>query len=68
MAKYTVCYRPHIAAEVEEIRIEAKNKEDAYDKVVYEELKELPYSAWVDGVEYKNFKYHRFNTFEGKRF
>ena len=47
----------------------AKNKAEAYDKAVYEEIPkiegELPYSAWVASVTYQNGNYRAFNTFEG---
>lgn len=48
----------------------APNKEEAYDKAVYEMIPEkeggLPYSAWVESVTYQNGNYRQFNTFEGK--
>lgn len=65
---YTVQYKLHMADKVHNIDVIAKNKADAYDKAVYEELyrrKEFPYSAWVHSVTYQNGNYRRFNTHEG---
>lgn len=69
MKLYTVEYKMHIADLPKAIDIEARNKAEAYDKAVYEEIcereNEMPYSAWVACVRYKNGKFVRFNTFEG---
>ena len=43
----------------------AGSKAEAYDKVVYEILPEVPYSAWVSSVTYNNGNYREFNTHEG---
>ena len=52
------------------IAVLANNKEDAYDKAVYERIPNregrLPYSAWVVSVTYSNGNYKKFNTHEGK--
>ena len=69
MNSYYVTYKMHSAAEEKGIDLLARNKSDAYDKAVFEEIPkiegELPYSAWVVSVTYKNGNYRRFNTFEG---
>lgn len=69
---YSVKYKMHRADEVKYVCVPARNKEEAYDKAVYDEIlkKEgsLPYSAWVDSVTYNNGKYKVFNSFEGKRY
>ena len=71
MRAYTVCYKEYFADKVKEMCITAENKADAYDKAVYGKLNGCVYSAWVDGytyLTYGGYKYHKFNTFEGKRF
>lgn len=68
MNAYTVAYRI-LGEEEKSISFLAKNKADAYDKAVFEEIPkiegEIPYSAWVVSVTYNNGNYRRFNTFEG---
>lgn len=69
MKSYTVRY--NLFGQTREwVSVLANNKEEAYDKAVYEEIPkiegELPYSAWVAAVTYNNGKYKVFNTFEGK--
>ena len=67
MKSFYVMYR--VGQEVKGIGLLAKNKVDAYDKAVYEEIPklegELPYSAWVVSVTYQNGNVHYFNTCEG---
>ena len=69
MNAYYVAYKTHSAAEEKGIDLLARNKADAYDKAVFEEIPKIegepPYSAWVASVTYKNGNYRRFNTFEG---
>ena len=66
---YTVEYKLHSADQVHSISFLAKNKADAWDRAVYEEIPKLtgehPYSAWVYSVTYQNGNYRRFNTCEG---
>ena len=66
---YWVEYRLY-GTDVRGIDVLAQSKADAYDKAVYEAIParegELPYSAWVASVTYKNGNYRQFNTFEGK--
>lgn len=70
--KYTVEYRATscMGIESKDITIEASSKVEAYDRAVYEAIPsiegEMPYSAWVASVQYKNGRSHNFNTFEGK--
>lgn len=68
MNAYTVAYRI-LGEEEKNTSFLAKNKADAYEKAVFEEIPkiegELPYSAWVVSVTYNNGNYRRFNTFEG---
>lgn len=70
MKTYYVNYRTCDSNEVKGIKVQAKNKEDAYDKAFYELIPqaegELPYSAWVCSITYKNGSSKMFNTFEGK--
>lgn len=70
MKAYTVKYKTFSADKVHSISFLAKNKADAYDRGVYEEIPkiegQIPYSAWVASVTYQNGNYRRFNTFEGK--
>ena len=69
MRAYTVEYKLHRADQVHRISFLAENKEDAYDKAVYDKVPKLtgeyPYSAWVYSVTYQNGGYRRFNTHEG---
>ena len=71
MKAYYVMYRIR-GCEPKGIAIYARNKAEAYDKAVYEEIPkiegETPYSAWVHSVTYNNGNYKEFYTFEGKRF
>ena len=70
MRTYCINYKTHMVNDVKSIQVLAENKEDAYDKSVYELIPqtegEHPYSAWVDSVVYKNGNRKTFNTFEGK--
>lgn len=70
MKAYTVEYKMFMADAIQSISFLAKNKVDALDKGVYEEIPKaegsMPYSAWVASVTYQNGNYKRFNTFEGK--
>lgn len=72
MSAYWVEYRILGEAEVKGIESHARNKEEAWDKAVYELIPEkegeCPYSAWVSGVTYNNGNYRSFNTFEGNPF
>ena len=67
---YTVEYRLDQFSDVRKIDVLASNKEEAYDKAIYEKLMDIepysPYSAWVASVTYNNGNYKRFNTHEGK--
>lgn len=69
MKAYDIEYKMHSADKVHTIAFLAKNKADAWDRAVYEEIPKVedgvPYSAWVAGVTYQNGNYRRFNTFEG---
>lgn len=68
--KYTVEYKLYMADDVHEYSLTAKNKEDAYVQATFYDIPfitgEQPYSTWVVGVTYKNGRYKRFNTHEGK--
>ena len=66
--RYTVEYKMYGADDVNRAEVTAQSKAEAYDKVVYEHLDQMPYSAWVASVTYKNGKVKRFNTYEGKRY
>lgn len=70
MVAYTVEYKMYMADKVQTVSLLARNKADAYDRAVYEEIPRveghIPYSAWVASVTYQNGNYRRFNTFEGK--
>ena len=72
MKAYYVRYRMHQYGEDCGIDVPARNKEDAYEKAVYERIPQkegcLPYSAWVESVTYNNGNYKKFNTFEGKAY
>ena len=67
---YYIEYKMYSADEVHGIDFLAQNKEEAWDKAVYELIPEregsCPYSAWVHSVTYNNGNYRTFNTFEGK--
>lgn len=68
MKAYYVKYRSS-GYDIKGVQVIAKNKEDAYDKAVYEEIPKregsLPYSAWVYSVTYSNGNCKYFNTCEG---
>lgn len=72
MNDYCVRYKMHQWDREWIVTVLAKNKADAYDKAVYEEIPQtegrLPYSAWVSSVTYRNGNYKQFNTHEGKRY
>lgn len=67
---YAVEFKLHSCGEIQMVSFLANNKEEAYDKAVYEEIPkvtgEYPYSAWVKSVTYNNGRYRVFNTHEGK--
>ena len=69
MKAYYIKYKNYKGGDVSGIGVLANNKEDAYDKAVYESIPEkegtVPYSAWVDSVTYQNGKHKLFHTFEG---
>lgn len=66
MKKYTVLYKTHSASEVFEKVVNANSAYDAWAAVAFTKVDgEIPYSAWVDLVEYKNGRIHYFNTYEG---
>lgn len=66
---YYIKYKMHDAAEVKGICVAARNKVEAYDKAVYEDIPKaegrVPYSAWVYSVTYRNGNHRHFNTCEG---
>lgn len=71
MWHYTVKYKLFSSDIVRTMHLPASNKEEAWDKAVYEGIPlmhrgETPYSAWVYSVTYNNGNYKRFNTHEGK--
>lgn len=71
MKAYTVKYKLFFPTDAENtITVLANNKEDAYEKAVFEAIpareRVQPYSAWVKGVTYQNGNYKRFKTHEGK--
>ena len=71
MKKYTIFYKLFFPTDnVDSVTVTANNKEEAYDKAVYEAIpqieKVMPYSAWVQDVTYSNGRVQTFNTFEGK--
>lgn len=70
MKSYTVEYKLYSSDVIRSISFLAQNKEDAWDRAVYELIPnadgQVPYSAWVASVTYNNGNYKRFNTFEGK--
>lgn len=65
MKAYTVHYRMYLAADIKSISFLAKNKQDAYDKAVYEIIPEMehesPYEAYVYSVTYQNGNQKIFN-------
>lgn len=68
---YTVRYYDNGVYEDEKfVVVLAPNKEEAYDKAVYEripaECGHLPYGAWVAAVTYQNGNYKTFDTHCGK--
>lgn len=65
MKRYTIEYKEHSSDEVKSINVSANNKEDAYEKAVFDILGGTPYSAWVSSVAYSNGKCKMFNNFEG---
>ena len=70
MKTYHVRYKMYQSSVELGIDVAAQNKENAYDKAVYEIIPQkegcLPYSAWVSSVTYSNGNHNKFNTFEGK--
>ena len=70
MKAYAIHYKVREFGEVKLITLLANNKEDAWEKAVYEDIPkkegEPPYSAWVISVTYNNGNYRKFNTCEGK--
>ena len=71
MKTYTVKYKEYETDEPKEMVVLASNKAEAYDKAIYDKLNGAVYSAWVDGytfLTHGGYKYHKFNTHEGKRF
>ena len=70
MKAYYVQFRLDAAGDVLGIGILAKNKVDAYDKAVYEEIPRqfghMPYVAWVKSVTYASGKCKTFDVpYEG---
>lgn len=69
MKSYYIKYRTYKHDEEHGINILASNKEEAYDKAVYEKIPQkegsAPYSAWVHSVTLKNGNYKLFNTCDG---
>jgi len=65
MKAYTVDYTMTQYGEEKRISFLAKNKEDAFDKAIFEEIPKTegrcPYAAWVTGVTYQNGNYKSFN-------
>ena len=70
MKPYYINYRMYNADKIKGIQVLADSKADAYSKAVYESIPEkegeLPYSAWVHSVTFKNGNHKIFNTFEGQ--
>lgn len=64
---YRVKYEMYDFDEVKGIDVIARNKHEAYDKAVYEDIPKIegktPYMAWVSSVTYQNGNYKEFNTF-----
>lgn len=65
MKAYTVHYELHLGGETKQISFLAKNKQDAYDKAVYEIIPQMegthPYNAYVYSVTYQNGNQKIFN-------
>lgn len=70
MKAYYVKYRTWQCAEEKGLQVLAANKEEAYEKAMFEEVPRIeqtsPYSCWVASVTYNNGNYKCFNTFEGQ--
>lgn len=66
MKAYYVKYTVGSTGEEKGLALLARNKEDAYDKAVFEKIPEVegttPYSAWVHSVTYQNGNVKYFNT------
>lgn len=66
MKAYYVQFRLHANGDVLGVGVLARNKVDAYDKAVYEEIPRQfghsPYVAWVHSVTYASGKCQVFNT------
>ena len=65
MKAYTVDYTMTQYGEEKQICFLAENKEDAFDKAIFEEIPKAegrcPYMVRVVGVTYQNGNYKRFN-------
>lgn len=70
MKTYHINYKILTKYDEKYVQVLAENKVDAYNKAVFEIIPqiegEMPYSAWVHSVTYKNGKCKIFNNFEGK--
>lgn len=70
MKAYYVKYRTWQCADEKGLQVLADNKEQAYDKAMFEDIPRVegttPYSCWVERVTYNNGNWKHFNTFEGK--
>ena len=70
MKTYYIEYTMYDVGEIKGVCVSAKNKEEAYDKAVYETIpsieETIPYAAWVSSVTYSNGKEQKCNTFAGK--
>ena len=66
---YYVKYKMHDASDAKGVCVAARNKADAHERAVYDEIPKIegrcPYSAWVYSVTYNNGNYKKFNTCEG---
>ena len=66
MKAYYVKYTMTKNGEEKGVGLLARNKEDAFDKAVFEEIPKVegttPYSAWVSSVTYQSGKVKHFNT------
>ena len=69
MREYIVEYRMYLSDQVKNVKVIAKNKEDAYDHATYDLIPEkegsIPYAAWVRSMICKNGDEKFFNTHEG---
>lgn len=65
MRTYCVMYKKESWHRPSGITVEAKSKESAYYKVVFDMFEGKLYSAWVEGYTDKKGVYHWFNTCEG---